>query len=276
MSATACLTLQQFLLDELTEAQRRQKALKKSSEPEHVHQLRICLRKLRTAFTLAKPILKTRYRRRWQKRLRKAAKQLDMARDLDVLLLSVSQQPSPDIAVHKHLQQQQNTSYKALRKKLHRPPFSQWRKLKKQLKQQGWIQQRCRNPNLSLNQFASQQLETIYQKIEQTYGRLDMLDDDALHRLRIHCKQLRYAYEFVGPSLKSQSSSHFLDSLRELQDRLGALHDAKVQQSLLASCPTSPPAATMPALPEEARTELAAELGRFLGLSKPWSTFGSQ
>lgn len=270
MNTTACITLQQFLLNELKQAQRWQKALRRSRDPENVHQLRICLRKLRTALTLAKPLLKGRYRRRWQKRLRDAAKQLDKARDLDVLLLSVSLQPSPDTAVQKHLQKQQNKTYKALRKKLSSPPFSQWRKLKKQLKQPVWIKQRCRKRKLRLNQFASRQLAPIYQKIKQANGQLNSLDDAALHRLRIQCKQLRYACELVEPALKKRSSPPFLESLRCLQDQLGALHDARVQQNLLASCPTAQRYETVPILSAQLRKEMAAELGRLLSLSRPW------
>ncbi len=271
MNTAACISLQQFLLNELRQAQRWQNALRKSRDPENVHQLRICLRKLRTALKLAKPILKPRYRRRWQKRLRYASKQLDKARDLDVFLQSLAAQPSTEQATQKHLQKQRSRTYKALRNKLHSPPFSQWRKLNKQLKQPGWTKQRCRKRNLSLNQFAYGQLEPIYQKIKQAHGQLNSLDDVALHRLRIQCKQLRYACEFVEPTLKTQSRSRFLESLRQLQDRLGALHDANVQQSLLANCPTSQLDVTVPVQSEQMRKEMADELGRLLRLSKPWS-----
>lgn len=270
MNTPACTALQQFLLGELKQALSWQQALQKSRDPENVHQLRICLRKMRTALKLSKPILKRRYRQRWQTRLRDAAKQLDKARDLDVLLLSVSLQTPSEQAAQKQLQKQRNTTYKVLRSNLHRAPFSQWKKLEKQLNKPLWVKQRCRKRKLSLKQFASRQLEPIYQKIKQAYGQLNTLDDNALHRLRIHCKQLRYACEFVEPALKQPNSRRFLESLRCLQDQLGALHDAKVQQDLLASCPTPELDETVQTRTEQLKQEMTAELGRLMKLNTPW------
>lgn len=272
MDYPAGIILQQFLLNQLTQAQHWQKALQKNRNPENVHQLRVCLRKIRTALRLSKPILKRRYRQHWQKRFRDAAKQLDKARDLDVFLLSIASQTDADITLTKHLKKQQKKTYKTLRHALHAAPFSHWRKLEKQLKHPRWIKQRCRKCALSLQQFAADQLEPIYQNIKQTHGQLDSMDDAALHRLRILCKQLRYACECVEPALKNRSHRPFLSALQGLQDRLGAVHDVSVQQSLLAECPTTRQNETVLVLSVDRREVIAAELGDFLRLSKPWAS----
>jgi len=268
MHIAATLTLQAFLRSELRQAQHWQKALQQSSDPENVHQLRVCIRKIRTALRLSKPILKHRYRQRWQMRFRDAAKQLDKARDLDVLLLTIS----PDKALQKQLKKQQKKTYKTLRKNLHTAPFSQWQKLSRQLKQPVWIKQRCRKRKLGLKPFAAGQLEPLYQQIEQAHGRLYTLDEEALHRLRIQCKQLRYACEFVEAALSPHNMAPFLSALQGLQDSLGAVHDANVQQSLLADCPTVQQSEIAAVLSADGRKDIATELGDFLRLSKPWSS----
>lgn len=67
------------------------------------------------------------------------------------------------------------------------------------------------------------------------YGRsqLTAADIDQLHKLRIQCKELRYAFEFfallLGPEIEP-----VIAVLEQLQDNLGALNDARVALAMLA------------------------------------------
>ena len=54
------------------------------------------------------------------------------------------------------------------------------------------------------------------------------LDDEARHRLRKHIKRLRYAVEFTGTLFGGQAVKRYLKPLRELQERLGAINDVVV------------------------------------------------
>lgn len=261
--------LQHFLQTELSKAQHWHKALLKTNDPENVHQLRICLRKLRSTLKLANPILKQRYRQRWQRRMRNASKQLDQARDFDVLLETLASHAAPDPALQNRLNKQQQKAYARLKKDLGDGPFPRWRKLKKQLKQPQWVKQHCRQPQLTLEQLASEQLERIYQKISQAYAQLPELDMTALHRLRIDCKELRYACEFATPVLNIEHQEPFLTSLRVLQGHLGKLHDATVQQALLTQLPATQVEESTAVISEE---NLGEELSQLLSLQRPWSS----
>jgi CHAD domain-containing protein len=53
------------------------------------------------------------------------------------------------------------------------------------------------------------------------------MDSEALHRLRIDCKKLRYATEFFAP-LYGERMVDFTQHLKALQDLLGTLHDTAV------------------------------------------------
>ncbi|MFN4129772.1 MAG: CHAD domain-containing protein [Paracoccaceae bacterium] len=55
-------------------------------------------------------------------------------------------------------------------------------------------------------------------------------EDAEVHRLRIHCKKLRYLMEFFGPLFPKSECKSLLKPLKELQDTLGLFNDYAVQQ----------------------------------------------
>jgi CHAD domain-containing protein len=57
--------------------------------------------------------------------------------------------------------------------------------------------------------------------------------DEAVHRLRIECKKLRYLMEFFAELIPKEEGSAMLRLLRRLQNRLGEFNDALVQQRSL-------------------------------------------
>jgi len=57
--------------------------------------------------------------------------------------------------------------------------------------------------------------------------------DKALHRLRIHCKKLRYLMEFFRSLYDAEAIGHLIAFLKELQDNLGDFNDLSVQQETL-------------------------------------------
>jgi CHAD domain-containing protein len=80
------------------------------------------------------------------------------------------------------------------------------------------------------------QLRKRWKKILKNGGRLDKLDPQRRHRLRIQAKKLRYASEFfagVFPGKKAGSRRQdFVASLEKLQDALGDLNDIAVHENL--------------------------------------------
>jgi triphosphatase len=57
--------------------------------------------------------------------------------------------------------------------------------------------------------------------------------------LRIRIKKLRYATEFFGSIWPSRRTKRYLSALKELQQVLGALHDATVAKKLIAHVKTA-------------------------------------
>ena len=57
--------------------------------------------------------------------------------------------------------------------------------------------------------------------------------DEAVHRLRIECKKLRYLMEFFAELFPKEEGAGMSRLLRRLQNRLGEFNDALVQQRSL-------------------------------------------
>jgi CHAD domain-containing protein len=56
---------------------------------------------------------------------------------------------------------------------------------------------------------------------------------EALHRLRIECKKLRYLLEFFRSLFKTEAIGAPIKALKELQDNLGDFNDLEIQQATL-------------------------------------------
>ncbi len=79
--------------------------------------------------------------------------------------------------------------------------------------------------------FAAQVLEQRRAKVLEHGRDIGRLDAEALHKLRIDCKKLRYATEFFSP-LYGRKMVKFTEHLKGLQDLLGTLHDSAVMTGL--------------------------------------------
>lgn len=71
--------------------------------------------------------------------------------------------------------------------------------------------------------------------------RLARLDDESRHRARIAAKKLRYATEFFSSLYSRQAVNHYLAALSQLQDDLGWRNDVVVGDALLKSLPLTHP-----------------------------------
>lgn len=61
----------------------------------------------------------------------------------------------------------------------------------------------------------------------------DRTADEEVHRLRIHCKKLRYLMGFFAPVFPAKEFKSILKPLEKLQDNLGMFNDYSVQQDKL-------------------------------------------
>lgn len=73
-----------------------------------------------------------------------------------------------------------------------------------------------------------------YRKVCKVAATIDeKTEDEEVHRLRIHCKKLRYLMEFFAPVFPKSEIRLILQPLKRLQDNLGLFNDYSVQQDNL-------------------------------------------
>lgn len=88
--------------------------------------------------------------------------------------------------------------------------------------------------------FACRLILARYRKVCRTARDIDEnTPDPVIHRLRIHCKKLRYLMEFFAPLFPAEEIRLLVKPLKGLQDNLGKFNDYSVQQSFLARIVTA-------------------------------------
>jgi triphosphatase len=85
----------------------------------------------------------------------------------------------------------------------------------------------------SLTEFAARVLGRRLKKLVHVDDDLAGMEAAALHAIRLHAKRLRYAVEIFAPLYAGKATHRFIRRLSRLQDRLGALNDGAVAAHLL-------------------------------------------
>jgi CHAD domain-containing protein len=207
-------------------------------DPEGVHQVRVGLRRMRSALGVFRPAIPPEATRPLAKDMRWAAKTLDHARDLDVYIEENlgSGKKKGKTGMRKLAIKEREVAYGSVRGLLRGKrftkfthEFSQW------LDARAWRSVVSEPHRARLQQeirpFASWVLEQHRTQVLQ-YGKdVSRLDSEQLHKLRIDCKKLRYATEFFSP-LYGKQIDGFNNDLKALQELLGTLHDTVVMTGL--------------------------------------------
>jgi inorganic triphosphatase YgiF len=212
-----------------------QSILAHKESPEALHQARVALRRLRSAMSIFEEMLVDDLFEHLVSELRWIARELDMARNLDVLL-----ERSSDATVFLQLQLARRHAYSTAAVALGSPRL---RTLMLDLVE--WItigNWRGRQPDGTvvrrLDSFAAEALERCRRRVKRRGRHWGRLDSEARHRLRIGAKKLRYAADFFGTLFPGAQALRrhkaFLKVLHALQNQLGELNDQRTGAALLA------------------------------------------
>jgi CHAD domain-containing protein len=87
---------------------------------------------------------------------------------------------------------------------------------------------------MPLNPFGRKTLRKRYKRLMSAKN-IDRLPAQDRHKLRIHAKRLRYAIEFLAPALDRKTRKRMAQRMSDLQDTLGVANDAVVARQFLAS-----------------------------------------
>jgi len=201
-------------------------------DTEALHQARIALRRLRSAFSLFRPTARGKDYQTLRDELGWLAGQLGDARNLDVLLAGLEGETDPH---HARLTKARGKAYDRVEAAL-----GSERTRALMLRLALWIEigpWRFRaRAGRDASGLAAHALERQWRRIRRHGAKLGKAGDDERHRLRLDVKRLRYAAEFLAglwpKKPKAGPRDRFIEGLRDLQDRLGDLNDAAAAEAV--------------------------------------------
>lgn len=197
------------------------------SETGALHQARVALRRLRSAFTIFTPILGDGTALRLREELRWLASELGHARNLDVLSVRFSGSPLFDRieAARETAYDDVATTLASRRARMLMLDLSEWLATGDMSAVETTADLRARPARA----FATTALDRFRKKVKKGGRDLIAMDDEARHDLRKDAKKLRYAAEFFSALFDDDRSKRrykrFISALEQLQDRLGLLND---------------------------------------------------
>ncbi len=202
--------------------------------PAALHQARVAIRRMRSAFSIFKPMIGDdggglREELKW------LASILGEARDLDVLL-----DRAPPGILKDRVAAEREAAYDHVldilgsqRARTIVLNVAHW------ITQSRWIS--GENAEVDGGQpalvFAAAALTRFRRRVKKGGKNLAQIDDEARHEVRKNAKKLRYASEFFASLFtrkrEQRRHQHFVAGLEELQDRLGALNDLATAPEVL-------------------------------------------
>ncbi|MFJ7441617.1 CHAD domain-containing protein [Methylorubrum thiocyanatum] len=215
--------------------------LLQSRNADALHQVRVAIRRLRSAFSLFGDLINDPQGSRIRDEIKRLTALLGHARNLDVFLattLPAERERHPDevglLGLETQLEDQRSKAYEAVDALLRSP---EWRTLLLDLV--SWINagpwlldkadERVSLRDEAARDFAARELDRRRRQVKRRGRDLNDLSPEDRHQVRIAAKKLRYGAEFFAglyPAKKAvKRHASFAKALAELQDHLGALND---------------------------------------------------
>lgn len=214
-------------------------------DPEFLHQMRVALRRLRSALSVFSPPVPETEATPLAKELKWLASCLGPARDWDVFATETLPPIDAEFGTHGELRAF-STRCRELRRQANTKARRAVRAVRYQrlvLRLAGWIAAEvwhAKPQNMPaddlrkpVSEFATAVLEQRYRQVCRRGRRLDERSPAELHKLRIAIKKFRYATDFFASLYEGKTARDTLKRLGDLQDILGTMNDAATVSSLI-------------------------------------------
>ena len=221
-----------------------------------LHQMRVALRRLRAAISLFTVVVGDERASAIKTELRWLAQEFGPARDLDTLLAEVikplrKQHPNEPglVSIGNMFTRKRLKSYLGAQEAVQSARFrrlildtAEWLETGRwKTSEDPLIRTRREMP---IETYAAELLSQRRKKIRRRGVRIDSLDPQQLHRLRIQVKKARYAIEFLSGVFHEKKSAKrrkvIKSSLTQLQNCLGKVNDIVTHKALFADIIASP------------------------------------
>ncbi len=214
-------------------------------DPEGIHQVRVGLRRFRSALTLFKRYIPEAQRTALNQEAKWLLTQLGPARDLDVfvhgLAAPLAERVSDDARLAALMRAARNARAKIqadVVKALKGPRATRFfTRLDAWLAGRGWRiddGETLRDGNARAAAFGRRAINRRLRKLAAAYGDVGGLTVDERHELRIAAKKIRYGIEFFASVFPAKRAARMGSALKHLQDGLGHLNDLEVADRTIA------------------------------------------
>ena len=212
-------------------------AVLQTDDPNGAHQLRIGLRRLRSALRALRPLCDRSSLGIFERCARDMGRCVGALRDADVLISSIHapvEAAASDKAGFAELLETLTRGRQRRRDEVRaalRGPA--WTKL--QLYLSLWPRTLAENPKLEklIAGHARKVLGKAWKKAERLGGNLGKLDVERRHEMRKALKKVRYQAEFFAPLFGERDSERFIERLKTLQDVFGYINDVRMAPKLV-------------------------------------------
>lgn len=210
--------------------------------PEGVHQMRVGLRRFRSALSIFGGVIPQADAAYFKAEAKWAAGSLGAARDWDVFLsetLATLQSQSIEDAALARLREAaevaQAAGYETARAAIESPRYTTFLlRLGLWLESGGWRAQTSAWHDRPVADLALHLLAKRQRKVARLGRRFASLDTDGRHRVRIALKKMRYTAGFFSTLYPKKKTKPYLKAMAALQDDLGHLNDIATAQRLMA------------------------------------------
>lgn len=208
-------------------------------DPVAVHQMRIALRRTRVLITIFAALVHGPETERLKRELKWLTGRLGPARDLHLMDLKLQETGSVSSAFRKRVAADRASAFDTASRAVTDQRFD---KLLADLTR--WVgatepAQAAQDVPTKAKTFAKRALRRRAKRLIGKLGRLQELDDEQRHRVRIAAKKLYYTAGFFDSLFAGRNSgkhlAKFSKRLKKLLDALGTLNDAAVQRTLATS-----------------------------------------
>lgn len=224
---TPAQTFQHIVQTCLRHFRRNEDLLIKGPNPEALHQARVALRRLRSAFSIFEALLVDDVGAKLNDEVRWLATELGEARNLDVML-----KRAPLGELHDRLETAHQLAYARVDEVL---ASTRVRRMMLDLAQWSasgaWLSASSTSDirNQPSREFAIAALDRFRHKVNKHGRDLAAAEDEARHKVRREAKRLRYAAEFFTALFdrkrERRQYTHFVGVMEVLQEQLGTLND---------------------------------------------------
>jgi triphosphatase len=217
-------------------------SVRASAGADSVHQLRVAVRRLRSALIAFGDLMPADERRRVSKSVRWIAQQCGRARELDVFKADVIdplRDRLPDEtalnAFARLIDRLRDDAYAAVTATLDDAQYTQTLlALEAWIEGDRWKEGTGSGVDIPMRDFARAVLKRIHRKVVKGIKEVDELDEPELHELRIRAKKLRYSAEFFRSLFRDKAAKAYISALTAVQDSLGTLNDGTVARRIVA------------------------------------------